>query len=126
MKNLDLTKPVRTKDKRKARIIATDAKNPHYSVIALVEDGHGFENPYSFTLSGQVQALSAPGTVNPLDLENVPERTTLAVWLNVYPPDYPGGSVIGHPTKVLADARSCVGRLACVPANITFTEAEGL
>jgi hypothetical protein len=35
---IDWTKPVQTRDGRKARVICRDLKHEHYSVVALIED----------------------------------------------------------------------------------------
>lgn len=89
MKPFDPTKPVKTRDGRPARIVATDARSD-YPVVALVEDNHGHEVIRSFTARGQVVDY---GTASH-DLVNIPELTRR--FINVC-----GGS---NPTDVLTVA----------------------
>lgn len=83
---LDLTKPVQTRDGKKARIVCTDAKGKTYKVIALVEiDGE--EEAHSYTLDGWFREEAAGGD---LDLVNVPEATYR--WMNVYKGNHVGAA----------------------------------
>lgn len=71
----DPTKPVQTRDGRKARIICTDKKGA-YPIVAVVEFGLKEEFAYSYTAIGSSINNSC------LDLVNIPERTS--TWQNVY------------------------------------------
>ena len=67
---VDLTKPVQTRDGRKARVICTNAAhtNPGFHVVALVTNEHGNEQVFPFAADG-----SFGDRPYPLDLVNVPE-----------------------------------------------------
>jgi hypothetical protein len=70
----DLTKPVQTRDGRKARIICTDRKGDNYSIIALVTsvyDGEEDEDTNMYTTEG---LYWCDGQITDLDLINIPER----------------------------------------------------
>lgn len=73
----DLTKPVQTRDGRKARIVSTALSNESYPVGAVITDAHGCDTFETFTSDGRYAA-----TVNdprPHDLVNIPvERVAFA------------------------------------------------
>jgi len=70
-KPLDPSKPVRTKDGRAARIIATDALSKHSPIVALVMDWNGtHEYVLTYNEFGQENPHHPCGA----DLVNVPER----------------------------------------------------
>ena len=73
----DPTKPVQTRDGRKARIICRDAKGP-WPIVALVDYGHQ-DAPHCFAANGYelTDGLERPG-----DLVNIP--TKREGWVNVY------------------------------------------
>lgn len=81
-KTFDPTKPVQTRDGRKARIICTDRKGTEYPIIALVEDEDGEEGDYAFSATGSYWD-SGEEMVD--DLINIPEREVL--YANVYSDD---------------------------------------
>lgn len=66
---LDLTKPIKTRSGKAARVIATDRHTISpvpYPIIALVRQGSGSEVPYSYTRDGEF----LHGAVSPDDLVN--------------------------------------------------------
>lgn len=69
-KTFDPTKPVQTRDGRKARILATDLSGS-YSIAAVITEDNGEIFLERFASDGR--ELFAEET--PLDLVNVPERT---------------------------------------------------
>lgn len=75
---LDLTKPVQTRDGRRARIIATDVKWPEYPICAIVETGYGEERCEAFSLDGKFILHEEC----PTDLINVPEEAF--AYFNLY------------------------------------------
>lgn len=77
----DPTKPVQTRDGRKARIICTDAKNKLYPVVALILWPDGEEEIETYTLEGRSCVGHERDRIN--DLINVPE--TKSWWMNAYP-----------------------------------------
>lgn len=79
-KPFDPTKPVQTRDGRAARILATDAKNACYPIIAVIQTSAG-EKPQSYTLEGRF----CFGVTDDTDLVNVPEGRVLECWINAYP-----------------------------------------
>lgn len=76
----DPTKPVRTRDGRAVRILATNKAGSEYPIVALVMGADGKERADSFTASGRCYD---DGVSSRSDLFNVPETTTK--YLNVYP-----------------------------------------
>ena len=54
----DPSKPVQTRDGRKARIICTDAKRSDTSIVALVEDEATFEYVMDYHTNGQIEMFS--------------------------------------------------------------------
>lgn len=105
---LDLSKPVQTRDGRKARIITTDRKGIGTSVIALVMSPDGEESIYALYPNGQfrsIYALYSNGRFSqeyesPGDLVNAAEQTVryLNIWQDV------GGGIAQyyHPTEEAA------------------------
>ena len=78
-KKFDTTKPVQTRDGRKARIICTDRFYPGYPIVALIDDVHfGRETLKAYSPDGIVLYEPYSG----MDLINIPEKVT--VYLNVY------------------------------------------
>ena len=75
----DPTKPVQTRDGRKARIICTDRKSTVYPLVGLILNG---ETEYltEWDLNGKHRSNGFFDSVN--DLINIPERTSR--WVNVY------------------------------------------
>ena len=105
---LDLSKPVRTRDGRPARIICTDCRGSEYTLVALVTYNDGAERPRRFTASGAFH-----NECTSLGLVNVPEKRSM--WVNIYP----YGRVCVHETRASVDAGAELNsRLACV--EITY------
>lgn len=69
-KKFDPTKPVQTRDGRKARIICTDVNDKYYPIMALVEDSDGTEYAVSSTVDGHAR-YQRDGEL-PQDLVNIP------------------------------------------------------
>lgn len=108
----DATKPVQTRDGRKARIVCADAKN-YDPIVALVDDGDGKE----YVVHRRGDGRYCEGRNDVADLINIPEP--VEGWVNVYP-----GEFLFHRTKELADAGCRTERIACIP--IKFVRGEGL
>jgi hypothetical protein len=83
----DPTKPVQTRDGRKARIICTDRENVEYPIVALIASAGGEEIAATFTDDGRFYYA---GREDDDDLVNVPETTERS--FAVYPSSE-GGSV---------------------------------
>lgn len=98
--SLDLTKPMQTRDGRKARIVCTDRVADDYTLVALVVSKLGNEMPEVYLPSG----TKWRGMDCPDDLVNV--KTKKSGWINVYPPSF-------------SDRDSMVG-------NIYHTEQEAI
>ncbi len=113
-KPFDPSKPVQTRDGRKARIIATDRQG-HEPLIALVTEPQGHECIYAFQPSG-VCHPRAPGHAD--DLVNIVEKHVR--WINIYN----GGCSVPHKTKPEADLNAAGSRIACL--RVEFEEGEGL
>jgi len=68
-KPFDPSKPVQTRDGRKARILCTD-KVGHHPIVALVMSSYSSEeNTFYYDEEGCISEVP-----NPLDLVNIPER----------------------------------------------------
>ena len=108
---IDWTKPIQTKDGRKARVLCTDLKGHSPIVIAVSCLDSPDEGVIVYCTEGGVYSRSTP-------IINVPIKHT--GWLNVYKYDV---SDI-HFSKADAEYSKTAGRVACIP--ITYTEGEGL
>jgi len=108
----DQTKPCRTRDGRKARIISTDLKS-FSPIVAIVDHENGREECVGiFHLNGRI----IDHMDRPDDLVNVPEKHVR--WLNIY--DTPDAKL--YMTKEQADKLADDTRLACV--RIEFEEGQ--
>ena len=114
----DPTKPVRTRDGKPARIIATDLKSDH-PIVAAVKDKNGDEYHYGYTKNGHWIDDSYEGAI---DLVNIPEKHEL--WVNVYDSCFGGFNLKPHATREAADNNAREARIACL--HLTFEEGEGL
>jgi len=117
---LDLTKPIQTRDGKKAKIVSSTwkATGRNDCILAAVEGPYG-DVPVVALPNGRV----CTSNEEPDDLVNVPK--TYIKWLNIYPDPY---NIIITPwnTKEDANASTVPGkdRIACV--KIEYTEGEGL
>lgn len=103
MKKLDLTKPVKTRDGREARIICTDRVGDN-NIIALVKDEDGGEYAISCDETGK-RWLSGECKE---DLVNIPEKKV--GWINIYSHRTLCRCYL---TKEEADTQSNKHRVAC-------------
>lgn len=113
---LDLTKPVQTRDGRKARIIATDRKsaNPVVALVELVTERGECEMTCSYTLDG---SYYTSGTVTKSDLVNVPEEK---VWFyNVYEHRSPM-----YPYRTAADAKEAMVGYGGASLAVVFEDGK--
>jgi hypothetical protein len=67
----DPTKPVQTRDGRKARIVCTDRAGSDYPIIALIMENNDIEICYIYAINGHFWGNESG---HRLDLINVPER----------------------------------------------------
>lgn len=111
----DPTKPVKTRDGEKVRILASDLPEPWPIVAAIVEDGE--YELMSYTASGK---LFSDGDESPFDLINILEERE--VWLNFYKNKF--GEINSHSylSKPLADRGASAGRIARV--RVKFAEGQ--
>ena len=73
------SRKVVTRDGRNARIICTDMKSTTYPVVALIEDGSGYEHLFTFSKNGEYAVNESSRS----DLFFAPEKHE--GWVNVYP-----------------------------------------
>lgn len=102
-KPFDPTKPVQTRDGRKARIICTDMKNSYSPIVVLIAETENSESLTARAADGRCSNF----TLAYGDLVNVP--TKRKAWINIYP--------VGpyrHPDKELADLNAAPSRLDCI------------
>lgn len=122
----DPTKPVQTRDGRKARIICTDAPGLH-PLVALVsncvapEEGEP-NTVFRYKADGKGAPLNC---ATHLDLINIPEKHTLRGWVNVYGPKWSDCS-LAYDSRQNADAMVSGKRIACIEITREFEEGEGL
>jgi hypothetical protein len=134
MKPFDPTKPVQTRDGRKARIICTDYKNGQDSIVAAITRSkcdeemlltYSSKGWYQFDEESQYDLVNIPekitGYVN-VYRGNIPEKIT--GYVNVY-----RGNVTGHiqfsvvrPSAVSADNEQMLHRIARV--KVEFEEGQ--
>ena len=72
------SRKVVTRDGRKARIICTDMKSTTYPVVALIEDGSGYEHLFTFSKNGEYAVNESSRS----DLFFAPEKGE--GWINIY------------------------------------------
>lgn len=78
---IDWTKPVQTRDGRKARVICTDRKAKEHSIVALIMQSCGREDAYVYSTEGRFTDVDLG-----MDLINVPQRhkhaDVIIAWAN--------------------------------------------
>lgn len=113
-KPFDPTKPVQTRDGRKARIVCTDATQSDYPIVALIDSVFG-EVPYAFRKDG-TRFPKEDLDMTEIDLINIPVKKE--GWVNVYAPGfqdfYVGWCSHAYRTKDQADKEAQPDRLDCV------------
>ena len=114
MNKFDPTKPVQTRDGRKARIICTDYKGSIQPVIAIIDEGDR-ESVHWYNKDGRFLTI-AQETRD--DLINVPEKRK--VWVNINS----SGSTYGYQCREVADEMADSRRIAC--KELEYYEGEGL
>jgi len=115
---IDWTKPVQTRDGRKARVLCTDIVGGFNPVVAAYIDGCA-ELVALYSIDGKYFASSDD---NPRDLINIPEKQVIEYWVNIYQSLHPGL----HLTKALAECSSAPNRIACIRVKQEYTVGEGL
>lgn len=118
-RKFDPTKPVQTRDGRKARILATDIKHEKYPISAAVTMGNGNEVVCAFSPDG---CFHYERMHRNEDLVNIPEKVKVSGFLNVYP----NGVATFHRSNIEATNAAGALRIACVPLDREVTEGEGL
>ena len=112
----DPTKPVQTRDGRKARIVSDRLSGGAHKFIAIITHENGCENGYTYDEGGYYYCLSNPCG---LDLVNVPEKREM--WVNVYE----GCDIlVRHDSRDSADSNATGNRIACV--RVEYEDGEGL
>ena len=67
-----------TRDGRRVRVICTDMKSTTYPVVALIEDGSGYEHIFTFSKNGEYAVNESSRS----DLFFAPEKHE--GWINIY------------------------------------------
>ena len=78
------SRKVVTRDGRRARIICTDMKSTTYPVVALIENGSGYEQLTTFSKNGEYAVNESSRS----DLFFAPEKHE--GWVNIYKSKYDG------------------------------------
>lgn len=100
----DPTKPVQTRDGRKARIICVDRENSKYPIIALVRYDESVDRAEAVESYQKDGSYFTEGS-NTMDLINIPERRVR--WTNVYTL-YADSN---YPTREEADKHALANRI---------------
>jgi hypothetical protein len=106
----DPTKPVQTRDGRKARIIATDL-DAEQNIVAIVEGPDGKEYVETYCPNGHL----VKNKVTVSDLINIPEKITR--WGNIYKPYFLDAICI-HDTRSMAEEHKDEDRVGLL--ELTF------
>ena len=96
------SRKVVTRDGRRARIICTDMKSTTYPVVALIEDGSGYEHLNTLSKNGEYAANES--SVN--DLFFAPEKHE--GWINVSREEY------GYEGGLIYDSKEDAEKIAKV------------
>ena len=109
------SRKVVTRDGRNARIICTDMKSTTYPVVALIENGSGYEQLYTFSKNGEYAVNESSRS----DLFFAPEKHE--GWINIYrndDEDYYKGKII------YSSKEDAIKRGEKTPYYITTTKIE--
>ena len=104
-KAFDPTKPVQTRDGRKARILCTDRKHPTYPFVGVLE-GETFERVICFTKDG----LYCEGQECDDDLINTPPSVVRKCYKHVYK-----CGAVAYNYSSFAEAKDTLRRFLCNP-----------
>jgi hypothetical protein len=117
-KKFDPTKPVQTRDGRKARIVDTNFKGilGQGQIVAIVSEPSGYETLVVYCDDGQMYE----DRNDVRNLVNVPEKR--GFWVNFYPDQ--NGLVFLHPSRKEADINAGANRVAC--KYVEFEEGDGV
>lgn len=119
----DPSKPVQTRDGRKARIVCTDTDNGRGgTILALIDDsdGDGNEHPFHYLDTG-MWAVNRQGHDEGLDLINIPE--THEVVAGFYEMRVKGARV-GVAVADVDEPPRNTSYVCIASKRITFTEGE--
>lgn len=121
----DPTKPVQTRDGRKARIVCVDVKTSSrfpYPILALITNPSGEESTAYFTDEGCAsKRFDAEERLDSRDLINIPVKHKRVFWVNFYE-----DSLYIHSDAGAARRFSSPTLLATKRIEIEFEEGEGL
>lgn len=126
---IDWTKPVQTRDGKYVRIICRDAKGKQ-PIVALINDGNGYEEEARFCDDGSYYAMCP--SIHTYDLINVPEpkkRIKLRMWVNIYASEkgrFFALDLSESKEECTPKNRGASNRVAIVPVEIDCEEGEGL
>lgn len=115
MSKFDPSKPVQTRDGRKATILKTDFRNTTYPIVAVI---HYDKEDHLRTFAADGRFFSHTDETNPEDLVNVPEVTTQ--YCNMYTLMNP----TFHGEKRLANL--CQSRVQARIALLKITKTDGV
>lgn len=117
----DPTKPVQTRDGRKARIVARDlGLRGEMELATVITDFDAVNYLATHSIRGEHRLGMQSGS----DLVNIPAEFEFEGWSNIYACGTGFGPV--YQTREEADKNSLTGRIACVRVVIKGKEGEGL
>ena len=102
----DPTKPVQTRDGRKARRADVNLENKIYPLCFIIEKQRGIEEPETYTEQGK---FYSDGGFSVLDLINIPEKHVR--YMSIYNKD---DSSVLYKSRKQADSNAGEGRSACI------------
>lgn len=120
----DPTKPVQTRDGRKARIICTNIKGM-FPIAAVVAVGDKSEGVEQWCANGRKAFSSTEYNSNPTDLINIPVKHKLTGYLDVHIRSS-GEMFAEWHQHSLTCSTNAISRIDLSKLNIEFEEGEGI
>ena len=110
------SRKVVTRDGRRVRIICTDMKSTTYPVVALIENGSGYEQLTTFSKNGEYAVNESSRS----DLFFAPEKHE--GWVNVYKDEKVGNLCCRYVFRSEEEARQMRAKEAIATAKIEWEE----
>ena len=110
------TRKIITRDGRNARIICTDMKSTTYPVVALIKDGSGYEQLFTFSKNGEYAVNESSRS----DLFFTPEQHE--GWINVSREEYGYEGGLIYDSKEDAEKIAKVNKCCIATVKIEWEE----
>lgn len=122
----DPTKPVQTRDGRKAQILYTNRNASDYPIVAMVTRQPNQPEDVNFYTADGRYYVEERTSID--DLVNIPEKWTVKFWVNVYASSNCADflEIVLHGLRANADEHAGASRIACLEFTREYTVGEGL